>query len=340
MKINLEEFKKREKYIGCRGHPTLPLWIWNYRHECQYDKAWDEYTMMARGLITDYDGNIIERPFKKFFNLEEMNKLPGCGFEVYDKLDGSLGIIYWDGLDGEFKMATRGSFESDQAIAGTKILKQYKKYWDWFDKKYSYLFEIIIPENKIVINYGDIKDIFFLAAIDKETGKDVDVFNSCPFLKVKKYNGITDIYKLKSMEEKNKEGFVVRFKDNTRIKIKFAEYVRLHKIITGLSTIGIWEMLREGKRVDKELEKVPDELYKWVQDVVNHLAAQYREIEIESMNLCAKVKDLKTRKKQALKVKDSPYSAIVFKLLDNKEYKDLIWKMIRPHGNNVFKNEV
>ncbi|NBU99435.1 MAG: hypothetical protein EBS19_14710 [Spirochaetia bacterium] len=51
-------------------HPTLPLTIWNYSEKVQYENLWDEITLMCRGLVTDNDGNIIARPFKKFFNID------------------------------------------------------------------------------------------------------------------------------------------------------------------------------------------------------------------------------------------------------------------------------
>ena len=66
-------------------------------------KRWDEYTRAARGIIFNKrTGECVARPFPKFFNLGEMpesqlNKIPKdpSNYEVYDKLDGSLGILYW-----------------------------------------------------------------------------------------------------------------------------------------------------------------------------------------------------------------------------------------------------
>ena len=49
-------------------HPTLPLAIYNYSRECQYEKKWDENTLTCRGLILDFDGNVIAKSFEKFFN--------------------------------------------------------------------------------------------------------------------------------------------------------------------------------------------------------------------------------------------------------------------------------
>ena len=121
MKINLEELKKRDKYIFCQRHPDEPLIIWNYTHACQYDKAWDEYTKMCRGLITNLDGRVLARPFSKFFNLNEseeskIENLPAIESEIYEKLDGSFLIQYYsnyDKDDNKVYVATRGSVKSD-----------------------------------------------------------------------------------------------------------------------------------------------------------------------------------------------------------------------------------
>jgi hypothetical protein len=77
-------------------HPTLPLFIHNYSEKTQFDKRWDEVTMSCRGLILDNNGDVIARPWKKFFNYGEGRlKIDDVmPVEVTDKMDGSLGILY------------------------------------------------------------------------------------------------------------------------------------------------------------------------------------------------------------------------------------------------------
>ena len=90
-------------------HPTLPLTIWNYTEKVQYEGLWDEITLQCRGLITDNNtGKVIVRPFKKFFNYEEVvgkNVIPTQGDYVYirEKMDGSLGILF--NYEGEWLMS-------------------------------------------------------------------------------------------------------------------------------------------------------------------------------------------------------------------------------------------
>lgn len=75
---------------------------------------------------------------------------------------------------------------------------------------------------------------------------------------MKRFDGIKDLNHLKTLEEENKEGFVVRFQNGMRVKTKFAEYVRLHRIITGISNVAIWEYLKDGRSFDELISKVPD----------------------------------------------------------------------------------
>lgn len=141
MKVNLKELNQyiEEGWIEYQDHPSLPLRIYNYSRNCQFEDYWDNLTLMCRGLVLDHDGNIIARPFRKFFNLEESKHTPTTDFEVYEKMDGSCIILFNYG--NEWILATRGSFTSDQAIRGKEMLNKYPT--EKLDKNKTYLFEII-----------------------------------------------------------------------------------------------------------------------------------------------------------------------------------------------------
>ena len=120
-------------------HPFYPIYIYNYSRECQFLGAWDEITLACRGLVLDEEGNVLARPFKKFFNIEETKSIPDESFEVYEKMDGSLGILFR--YRGEWIFASKGSFTSDQAVKGKEMLNKYGI--ENLDKSKTYLFEII-----------------------------------------------------------------------------------------------------------------------------------------------------------------------------------------------------
>lgn len=287
----------------------------------------------------DGKGNVIARPFKKFFNYEELKEIPNESFKVYEKWGGSLGILYWIG-DTPY-LATRGSFTSDQAIKGTEMLQKYAMYFDEIDRSKTYLFEIVYPSNRIVVDYGDWEDIILLAVVDTTTGKDEDLYKYCggfPF--VSTLDGITDLSKIKAQQVENKEGFVILFESGIRVKIKFEEYVRLHRLLTECTARRLWEVLKEGQSLDTFLEKVPDEFYQWVRDTEHKIKEEYQEIDMAAREVYKRVVKMPTRKEQALFLMEYGCRSIVFNMLDGKDYSETIWKLIRPEHELPFKKEI
>ena len=320
-------------------HPTLPLTIWNYTEKVQYEELWDAVTLMCRGLVTDSEGTIIARPFKKFFNMEEGKHTPTSEFEVYEKMDGSLGIFFY--YEGNPVFATRGSFTSDQAIKGREILNKYNWQYGTYEG-YTYLFEIIYPENRVVVNYNGLEELIVLGVIETSTGKECKYseMENEGFVLVKKYDGIKNYSTLKSLISNDAEGFVVRFSNGDRMKIKGEEYLRLHKIMTNLSTTAIWELVSNGGNIDDILKDVPDEFYKKVKMYVSSLNygyyqywnqlgktydyfrfGKYGDIEVEP-----------TKKQFAEHIKDHHPIAksIMFAMWDDKDYDKIIWKALKP----------
>lgn len=329
-----------EGYVNYQKHPTEDLWIYNYSNRVQFDKMWNEITLMCRGLILDKEQNIVARPFQKFFNLEEWTnqgkKLPDMAFKVYEKLDGSLGILYWIG-DTPY-LATRGSFTSEQALMGTDLLHSpcYKKLWDKIDKTKTYLFEILYPENRIVVDYGTTRDIVLLAIIDNETGEDVEL-QDIGFPVVKKYDGITDIHKLLEINGKNREGFVIKYDNDFRLKLKYDEYQRLHRLLTCMNQRHVWDILRNNQPIDDLVNNVPDEFYNWIRDTIQMLKNNYTAIEMQCKH---DFKNLGNRKQTAIYYQKCDYPNVLFMMLDGKDYSDYIWKLIKPSGTKVFKEEI
>ena len=323
------------KYVKVQQHPTQDLFIYNYTALAQYDRVWNDCTIQSRGLILDGDGKIVARPFLKFFNLGEYEDqlIPAESFDVYEKMDGSLGILYW--VDDEPYIATRGSFVSEQSVVATRMLHDtYQAAIPLLDKRFTYLFEIIYPENRIVVDYGANRELVLLAVVDRETGAEQPLADiGIPV--VKRYDGIKDIHKLKSLETFNKEGFVIRYSSGYRLKVKFDEYQRIHRILTGVSSISIWEYLKEGQPFDEILERVPDEFYQWVKAKSTELTSAYDAILAKAK---ADFKVLETRKETALYFQTCQYPAVMFNLLDGKSVDQVIWKMLRPVHEKPFSD--
>lgn len=380
--ITLENLNKYHELglLSKRSHPILPITIWNYTPKVQFEGLWDNITLTCRGLVTEIKGDsirIIARPFKKFFNIEENRYTPTTNYSIWEKMDGSLSILFYYGKD--WIICTKGSFTSDQAYKSREILHtRYKDSLSKLDKEKTFLFEIIYPANRIVVDYGQREDLFLLGVIDTHSGEEEDLSNYCSIHKYEQEIGLTMVkhynnslrgsnsYKaLKDIVSDNQEGFIVRFSNGDRIKIKGNEYIRLHKIMTAFSTISIWECLSSDKPLESILHNVPDEFYTKVSFYACGLRNSYRSIEFRALHKyynilfsMGVIKDVLPYDDKDLCIGDinclwdnkevniyrkefSSYanlynnSSILYKMLDSRDYSSIIWKLIKPEYSIV-----
>jgi RNA ligase len=169
-----------------------------------------------------------------------------------------------------------------------------------------------------------------------------NLLNNLGFNIVKKYDGIYDYTDLKRSIADNKEGFVIKFSNGDRMKIKGEEYLRLHKIMTNLSTIGVWEVLSNGGKMEDYLKDVPDEFYKKVKMYVqslNYGHYQYSEYagKMHDGFRYGKYgdKEIEPTKKEFaehLERNNVPpkVKSICFAMWDRKPYDHIIWKHLKP----------
>jgi len=350
MKFDLKIIQKYidDGLLEVQSHGTLPLKIYNYTRTCAWEKKWDEITTQCRGLILDHDGNLVAKSFNKFFNYEEINpseiNYTGKCY-TQDKEDGSLGILF--NYNGEWIFASKGSFTSDQSIKAKEIF--YSKYKiENCLPCYTYIFEIIYPENRIVLDYGDEEKLILLTILEGQKEKSIQSVKIASALIGFPYvhTGENLIENADDLEEVvhflrnqnlwNKEGFVIRFLENNyRIKIKFEEYVRLHRLLTNFSNVDIWEVLKNGEDFKEFLDRVPDEFDEWVQDIIDGLKSEYNNIEREALNYY-KVLRTKGYADKAKKAKwiqkhvSHKLQSIIYSMVDRRDYSRNIWRMIRP----------
>ena len=250
--------------IIANKHPEYNIHILNYSPKVQSKGLWDEYTSACRGVVVDSDGNILARPFKKFKNFEEygISNIPiDEEFDVFEKMDGSLIILFYYKKYKEWIIASRGSFISEQAREARRMIN--KKTLLHLKKRQTYLFEIIYPENRIVVNYGARRELVLLTRIDTKNGYEAyyedlkgyysKYFTIVPKLKI---NDFSDLLKHQKLNKENEEGIVVRFFNGFRMKMKFEEYVRLHSILTNVSNLTVWEHMMNGYDFDELIDRV------------------------------------------------------------------------------------
>lgn len=335
-------------YVSTQVHPYYPdLTILNYTPAAQYEQVWTDVTKQCRGLIVNsLTDEVVARPFAKFFNYGEIDEVEFPEGEPYvsEKMDGSLGIIYdYDGYTG---VATRGSFASDQAQWATEWL--HENFPDFSQPEgVTTLVEIIYPKNRIVVDYGNMAELWLLGAIDIETGADIhpgDIdwwhgerapqFGQHPLQNAHDM-GVHNDYA-------DDEGVVLTWmypdRPSFRVKVKHPRYVELHRVVTNLSTRSIHEALANNT-FDDLLGVVPDEFHPWVRDVESKLRAEFTDIYSKAR---WDLTEARFRAREwyphagydratlARFVKGTTYPGLCFAIEDGKDVSDRIWAMIRP----------
>jgi len=332
-----------QKYI--RKSETDDLVLYTYTEQTTYEKYWNDYTRAARGLILDkHTGELVAKPFPKFFNLGEMpevylTNLPSLEYTVSEKVDGSLGIIYF--YNNKWNVATKGSFASEQSIKAEEILKKYDL--TKINTKTTLLVEIIYPENRVVVDYNNEEKLVLIGAYNNVTGNefiDLDVYSNLTGLPLRKTYSYTinEMIKLQKTIPKNQEGFVIRFSSGLRIKIKGEEYLKIHKIISNLSPLSFWEVMENGKVPINYIQQVPEEFLDQFEPIVIELEKRYIQIKKEVEEEFHTLPNKESRKEVGLHLKKFTYnheSAMFPMLLDKKDVVDkYIMKQIRPKGNS------
>lgn len=289
------------------------LTLYNYNEQCTFQKRWNVFTESARGLIVD-EKRVVAFPFPKFFNHGEFPFQNKEIHSITEKMDGSLGIIFWH--NNCWQVATRGSFTSKQSDWARKRLDKYT-----LTPGITYLCEIIYPENRVVIDYKEEKlillgaydekgsEIINLDQLSKQTGLEL-VASHC--------GTVENILQLCKTLPGTREGFVVRFVDGTRLKYKGTSYLELHRIASNFAPIHVWEKLKDGINWKPDL---PEEFYADYDKWEAEFTAKYNELLANLAHLLESVKDKSNKEIGQATNLDSYQKQIIFmsQKMDAKE---------------------
>lgn len=310
------------------------LIIFNYTPKAQYAGRWNFFERVSRGLILNrVTGEIVARPFDKFYNYNEPGrKATGHLVTVTEKMDGSLGILHRT-PDG-YRIATRGAFHSHQAEWATRYLNDHFDLTD-LPTELTLLFEIIYPENRVIVDYHGQESLTLLAARNRFTGDylpfypalyDLSQQYGFPLPQTCYFNNVSEIIARAGALDENEEGFVLEFSDGQRFKIKGDKYLELHKLVFGLSFKNTLEAYRSGT-VDYIRSQIPDEFLAefngWVNEIETTLTQTQQAIETA---FAAAPKT--TRREYALWVQENQQalSSYLFAKIDGNPILPMIYK--------------
>lgn len=264
-------------------HPDLPLIGLNYTPVAHntlhaFPAGWTPAIRLCRGIVFDRRGELVAKPFEKFFNYgehPETRDLPDEPFTATVKHDGHLGIIFW--YRDSWHITTRGDFSSRTSKVSAEMLERYVRKGDWDSKLPcgdNLLVEIIHPSTKVHLKYRGARFIL-IGAFQRDTLHDLDheelrVLGKRLGLPVtERWDGqsIKDLVALtQDLSVSNKEGFVVRFQSGLRVKFKFASYINL--MVAGkLSYTYIMNRMLAGN-LEKMIQNLPEEVYDRASDMV------------------------------------------------------------------------
>lgn len=337
------------------GHVVVqndgPLSLWTYSRSAVYERIWTPFTQVARGLIlNEGEKRIVATPFPKFYNYGERDEpIPDLPFETFEKLDGSLGVVWRDGE--AWRVSTKGSFNSDQAKWAQARVDDVAYLLDaleHLDGPFpTYLVEIIYPENRIVIPYDF--DGLVLLSVYANDGAEfsygevgaVARFLGWRIAKRYNYEHISELLAIATDLPATEEGFVLRFSNGHRLKIKGDQYRRIHAMVSRVTPLAIWEMVQAGDDLAAMRKEIPEEFWSDFDTIVELLNERIGKITESVAALSEKLAHLSDKEVGLMlaEIPDGVRSFIFpyrnYGSLTSGKTRQSLFRAIRPTGNQL-----
>jgi RNA ligase len=323
------------------------LEIWGYTNRCVYEKLWGTFSLIARGLILEpAQKRVVATPFPKFFNLgERQQDIPDLPFEALEKVDGSLIIIFHH--NGAWRTSTRGAFETSQAIWAHQQLSELNL--GALTPGYTYLAEAVYAENRIVISY-DKEELVLLSAYDNEgfelrSDQLLEVSSKVGMRMADRhaFTSIKDAAEKAMLLPQQEEGYVLRFSNGLRLKLKGLAYTRIHALISRVTPLAIWEMFRANDDLDQIRHDIPEEYWKDF-DAIRSILENLKSETLNQVRAFAGVSAHLSDKEIGLQLGQLhpvvrkfifKYRKLGDELLKEDKTREMFWLHFRPTGNDL-----
>lgn len=317
--------------------------LWCYTTRCVYEGSWDVFSLLARGLVLHAGTQqVVATPFPKFFNLGERGQvIPDLPFEVFEKLDGSLVILHFH--SGRWRAVTKGAFDSPQAIWAEERLA--RQDLSALRPGTTYLAEAIYLENRIVIAYAE--PALVLLAAYSEDGFELETAAlqavaaalEWPVAKRYSYASFTDLVAEAHRLPASREGFVIRFANGLRLKVKGAEYRRIHALISRCTPLALWEAWAAGDDLNAIRRELPEEFWSDFDSITALLQQAMAAFTTRIAQAAANVAELND-KELGLRLTEQPEAIRSFLFPWRKsggnlagKNREALFRAIRPTGN-------
>ena len=313
----------------------------------------------CRGLILSYDlSSVYCKSFTRFYNYDEdPNGQKNFSFEdsiSFEKVDGTLVNVWYHPVKKKWIFSTRKMAYAEGPTEGAAsksfydaILKVFNTddehiqdylnslFYRKTNKDYTWIFEFVSPETKIITNYGNEYKLYYLGSYNNKTCKEnfsemnYKYFGNC-FIKnitvprIYRFNNLNDVntirdYIIHNLKD-DEEGFVVFDKSSfNRVKVKNTTYLQLARVKGNgkFSPKRIIEYIVSGNT--DIIQKFPD-----YYELINPYTVKFNRLLSDIQNEFSKYKDIETQKDFALAIKDNKYKSILFQLRNGKSIDDII----------------
>lgn len=229
----------------------------------------------CRGLIFDKNGNIINRRFHKFFNIQEREETQiehidlSNAHLILEKLDGSMVSPFF--IEGNLRWATKMGI-TDTSMQVEVFVASRPNYTylaeELLGDDLCPIFEWCSNKNRIVLDYPE--DQLILTAIRHNKTGEYDSYDTMlrvgkiynvPVVKAYDVSSTKNINEIVEMVRKSEdsEGIVIRFDNGHMVKCKSEWYVNHHKVKSLLGQEKDVVKLILGGGIDDLLPVLPQE---------------------------------------------------------------------------------
>ncbi len=264
----------------CKREGDRVLCIYHYSRRPE----WNPLSVEARGVVVEWRKGVpklLAYPFHKFFNVNEveetkLDKLRGLkAVNAFEKLDGTLIIVFYDPELGRFRAVTRRRLDSPFARVAESMLPELKE-------GRTYMFELLC-ERCGSINLNEVRPVKVGRKLIPLAYRDMSSLSLYPLKGPREFN-ISDIEDaLKMVENANFEGLVLWYELGVEkplmVKVKSKKYLELV------------ETLRSDERIaGKILRNEVDDILPFLEENFKDLVLSLLEIRDE---ICKNVKKIK-----------------------------------------------
>lgn len=259
-----------------------------------------------------------------------------------EKLDGSLIIIWHD--EDAWRCATKGSFDSSQARDAQM----------WLNRQdltplvpgRTYLCEWVSPTNRIVVPYE--KSELVLLSVYGEEGNEwshsllrmLGTILGWRVAEQRHFDSVADLVAHAGTLPATEEGFVLRFQNGLRLKVKGDEYRRIHALISRCTPLAMWEAMLAGDDMDAIRRQLPEEFWTDFDGIVGVLGARIANIIMNVQSDAAQVAQW-SDKEVGLHLPNisEPWRSFIFPYRKNDgnllsgRARQALFRVVRPTGN-------